>query len=143
MEIFASREPDEVILRFPSEEAYDAFLFALAGSKIHLVDQLDRLRAIRLGYDEWADLSNLLDGENIVAYDSLPAVPAPSPAGGADQAGLVGFGDGLAAVARHHHGQFALGSRGENRGARYRHRPAFRVAGAFPIHRDHSVSAGS
>ena len=97
VEIFASREPDEVILRFPTEEAYGDFLFALGGSKIHLVDQLDRLRAIRLSYDEWADLSNLLDGENIASFDSLPAVPAPSPAGGVDQAGLVGFGDGLLA----------------------------------------------
>ena len=97
VEIFASREPDEAILRFPTDEAYDEFLFALSGSKIHLEDQLDRLRAIRLSYDEWSDLSNLLDGENMVAFESLPAVPAPSPAGGGDQAGLVGFGDGLLA----------------------------------------------
>ncbi|MES2923670.1 MAG: S8 family serine peptidase [Verrucomicrobiota bacterium] len=95
VEIFASRVADEVILRFPTGEAYDGFLFALAGSKIHLVDKLDRLRAIRLSYDDWSDLSNLLDGENVVAFDSLPAVPAPSPSGGGDQAGLVGFGDGL------------------------------------------------
>lgn len=95
VEIFASSVPDEVILRFPSEETYNAFLFALDGSKIHLVDQIDRLRAVRLGYDEWSDLSNLLDGENIVAYDNLPAVPAPSPAGSGDQTGLVGFGEGL------------------------------------------------
>ena len=97
VEIFASREPNEVILRFPTDEAYDEFLFALGGSKIHLVDQLDRLRAIRLSYDEWTDLSNLLDGENIAAFDSLPAVPGPSPANGGDQAGLVGFSDGLLA----------------------------------------------
>ncbi len=97
VEIFASREPDEVILRFPTDGAYDDFLFALGGSKIHLVDQLDRLRAIRLSYDEWEDVSNLLDGEHIAAFDSLPAVPSPSPAGGGDQAGLVGFGDGLLA----------------------------------------------
>ncbi|MES2438889.1 MAG: S8 family serine peptidase [Verrucomicrobiota bacterium] len=95
VEIFASSAEDEVILRFPSDESYDAFLFALAGSKIHLVDQLDRLRAVRLGYDEWADLSNLLEGENIVGYDTLPAVPGPSPAGGGNQVGLVGFGEGL------------------------------------------------
>lgn len=95
VEIFASSVGDEAILRFPSEEAYSAFLFALDGSKIHLVDQLDRLRAVRLGYDELSDLSNLLDRENIVAYDNLPAVPAPSPAGSGDQAGLVGFGEGL------------------------------------------------
>src|SRR6478609_7213578 len=95
VEIFASSTPDEVILRFPSGESYGAFLFALANSNIHLVDQIDRLRAMRLSYADWADLSSLLDGENIVAYDSLPSVPAPSPAGGSAQAGLVGFGDGL------------------------------------------------
>ena len=95
VEIFASSEPDEVILRFSSEETYGTFLFALATSKIRLVDQLDRLRAVRLGYDEWADLSNLLDGENMTACDSLPAVPAPAAAGALPQEGLVGFGDGL------------------------------------------------
>jgi len=94
VEMFASSTPDEVILRFPSDESYNAFLFALTGSKIHLVDQLDRLRAVRLGYSDWNDLSNLLDGENMVAFDSLPAVPAPSPAGG-NQPGLIGFGEGL------------------------------------------------
>lgn len=93
--IFASSVPDEVILRFPTEESYDAFLFSLADGKIHLVDQLDRLRAVRLGYDAWTDLSNLLDGENIVAYDSLPADPTPSPAAVSQQAGLVGFGGAL------------------------------------------------
>lgn len=94
VEIFASSTPDEAILRFASEESYNAFLFALADSKIRLVDQLDRLRAVRLGYSDRNDLSNLLDGENIVAFDSLPAVPAPSPAS-SNQPGLVGFGEGL------------------------------------------------
>ncbi|NQX01015.1 S8 family serine peptidase [bacterium] len=95
VEMFASLKPDEVILRFPSEESYGTFLFALDSGRLHLVDQLDRLRAVRLGYDDWADLATLLDGENIIAYDSLPAVPTPSPAGGAGQSGLLGFGDGL------------------------------------------------
>jgi Subtilase family len=95
VEIFASRRPEQVILRFPSADSYDTFLFALSGSKVQLVDRLDRLRAVRLGYDEWSDLSNLLDGENITAYDSLPSVPPPAPPGGRVQQGLVGFGDGL------------------------------------------------
>jgi hypothetical protein len=94
VEIFASSTPDEAILRFPSYESYNAFLFALAGSKIHLVDQLDRLRAVRLGYSDSDDLSDLLAGENMIAFDSLPAVPAPRPASG-NQSGLVGFGEGL------------------------------------------------
>ena len=95
VEIFASNSPDEVILRFPSEETYGDFLFALANSKIQLVDQLDRLRAVRLAYDEWADLAGLLAGENITAFDSLPAIPAPIPPRGDAQTGLVGFGDGV------------------------------------------------
>lgn len=95
VELFASSTPDEVILRFPSEDSYNAFLFALGDSKIHLVDQLDRLRAVRLGFEDWNDLSNLLDGENMVAYNSLPGVPAPSPVTGGNQPGLVGFGEGL------------------------------------------------
>ena len=96
VEIFASSVPDEVILRFPSEETYGNFLFALDdGGKTRLIGQLDPLRAVRLGYDNWSDLSDLLAGENIIAYNSLPAVPAPTPASGTYQDGLVGFGDGL------------------------------------------------
>lgn len=95
VEIFASKSPDEVILRFPSDETYGEFLAALTNGKVRLVDQLDRLRAIRLGYDEWADFAGLLEGENIIAYDSLPAVPAPGPTSGPAQAGLVGIEDGL------------------------------------------------
>jgi hypothetical protein len=96
VEIFASSEPGEVILRFPSEETYGDFLFALeGGGKTRLIGRLDPLKAVRLGYDEWSDLSDLLAGENITAYESLPSVPAPAPAGGGYQEGLVGFGDGL------------------------------------------------
>jgi hypothetical protein len=96
VEIFASSEPGEVILRFPSDETYGNFLFALeGGGKTRLIAQLDPLKAVRLGYGEWSEVSDLLTGENIVAYDSLPSVPAPPPVGGGYQDGLVGFGDGL------------------------------------------------
>ncbi len=95
VELFASSKPDEVILRFPSGETYQAFFFALAKSNIRLVDQLDPLRALRLSYDDWDELSSLLDGEHITAYDSLPADPTPSPAGGGGQQDLVGFGDSM------------------------------------------------
>lgn len=93
VELFASSRPDEVILRFPSEDSYQAFFFALAKSNIRLVDQLDPLRALRLGYDDWDELSGLLDGQHITAYDSLPSDPAPSPSAGGNQQDLVGFGD--------------------------------------------------
>ncbi|RYD31489.1 MAG: hypothetical protein EOP87_14610, partial [Verrucomicrobiaceae bacterium] len=95
VEMFASRRQDQVILRFPSAESYTSFIFALGGSKVQLVDQIERLRAVRLGYDQWADLASMLDGENINTYDSLPSVPAPVPSGGDAQQGLVGFGDSL------------------------------------------------
>lgn len=95
VEIFASIQPNEIILRFPSEETYGSFVSSLGGSKIRLVDQLDRLRAVRLAYDEWTDFMGLMAGENIVAFDGLPTVPAPSPSGGAGQLGVVGFGDEL------------------------------------------------
>ncbi len=95
VEIFASIEQGEVILRFPSAKTYGTFLTALAGSKVHLMDQLDRLRAIRIGYQDWADVTSLLGGENIFAYNSLPTFPAPNPAGSDHQTGLVEFGEGL------------------------------------------------
>ncbi len=95
VELFASSRQDEIILRFPSEETYQSFFLALGNSRIRLVGQLDRLRAMRLGYDEWVELAALLDGENITAYDTLSSMPAPLPAGGGTQDGLIGFGDSL------------------------------------------------
>ena len=95
VELFASIKPDEIILRFPSEETYQTFLYTLTGSKIRLINQLDPLRAMRLKYDDWDELSSLLNGEHITTYDSLPALPAPSPQVLAGQDGLVGFGDSV------------------------------------------------
>lgn len=95
VEIFASKRSDEVILRFPSDETYGAFLYAVLDSRIEVVDQLDRLRAARVAYDDWADFALLLQGENITAYDSLPATPLPARDGLARQKGLLGFGGGL------------------------------------------------
>lgn len=95
VEMFASSKPDEIILRFPSDEAYQSFLIALSGSHIRLVDQLDRLRAMRLSYDDWDEFSGLLEGEHIAAYDALPSVPAPNPVSVGRQDDLLGFGDSV------------------------------------------------
>lgn len=95
VEMFASINPGEVILRFPSDESYNAFLYTLTGSEIQLVNQLAPLRAVRLAYDDWAEFALLLEGEKITTYDSLPATPLPARKGGGQQKGLVGFGDGL------------------------------------------------
>jgi len=95
VEMFASSKPNQVILRFPSDESYAAFLTVVVRSKVSLLDQLDRLRAMRLGYEDKDDLAELLVGENISVYDSLPVAPAPTPPPLADQEGLVGFDDQL------------------------------------------------
>lgn len=96
VEMFGSSAPNEVILRFPSESSYVDFIQSLRTSAVRLVDQLDLLRAVRLSYDEWEDFSDLLVGENIIAYDALPKVaPTPSQLGASQQDGLVGFNDGL------------------------------------------------
>lgn len=95
VEIFGSREAGESILRFPSDDSYNGFLFAVAQSSIRVVDQLDRLRAVRLGYGDREDLALLLMGENITTYAAIPTVPAPGPTSGSGQKGLVGFGNGL------------------------------------------------
>lgn len=95
VEIFGSRKTDEVILRFPSDEAYDAFLMAAGQSVIEIVDRLDRLRAVRLRYDDREDLAMLLLDENITTYDSITSVPSPGPSTNTSQEGLVGFGNGL------------------------------------------------
>jgi subtilisin family serine protease len=94
--IFPSCEVNQVILKFPSAKAYTAFTFALAATeKIHLVDQLEQLHAVRLSYEKWADLSTLLHGQNIAATAALPTVPAPIPLGVGNQTALAEFGDGL------------------------------------------------
>ena len=95
VEVFGSRKQDEIILRFPSEETYESFLLAVGQSRIRVVDQLDRLRAVRLSYNDREDLSLLLLGENITTYASIPSIPKPGPSDGANQKGLVGFGNGL------------------------------------------------
>ncbi|WAC18416.1 S8 family serine peptidase [Luteolibacter sp. SL250] len=92
IEIFASSHPDQIILRFPSDETYGSFLGALASSKVRLAGKEDRLRALRVAFDNFADLDALLDDENVTHYTSLPDFPSP-PAHNPVQRGLLGFGD--------------------------------------------------
>jgi hypothetical protein len=92
IEIFASSQPDQLILRFPSAATYGSFLSALASSKVRSVAREDRLRALRVEYDDFNDLDALLDDENVTHYTSLPDFPSP-PAHQAVQRGLLGFGD--------------------------------------------------
>ncbi|MBX3742706.1 MAG: S8 family serine peptidase [Akkermansiaceae bacterium] len=92
IEIFASSQPDQIILRFPSADTYGSFLTAVRSSKVRLAGKEDRLRAMRVAFDNFADLDALLDDENVTHYTSLPDFPSP-PAHQAVQRGLLGFGD--------------------------------------------------
>jgi hypothetical protein len=95
VEMFASQYEDQLILRFPSDTTYKSFLGSLIHSPLVLVSKLDRLRAIRIGYTNRMDLEQLLEGENITLYSSLPQLPTPRFPERSDQSGVVGFGDGL------------------------------------------------
>jgi subtilisin family serine protease len=93
--IYPSRDINEVILKFSTSSAFDEFVSALAATKkVKLVEQLERLSALRLSYEHWADLSSLLHGANIAATEALPTVPAPIPVSEETQA-AAGFGDGV------------------------------------------------
>ena len=94
-EIFASAKPEQMILRFPSNESYASFIDSAGESSLRIVGQLDPLRAIKVQYDDPLDLSLLLMGENIATYDSLPVVPIPRRTITSSESDAVGFGNGL------------------------------------------------
>jgi subtilisin family serine protease len=95
VEIFASRQADEAILRFPTPASYGNFIHTFSSTKTQLVARLDRLRVVRLHFENWDDLSELLAGKKLAAYDSLPDSPAPNPASDTPQRGLVAFDEGI------------------------------------------------
>lgn len=81
--------PGERIVRFDNEKDYRDFLARLSGSKARLLDRLDKLRAVRIGFDNLDDLDGLLDEDDgfanfRVSIPELPQVDA--------QPNAVGFG---------------------------------------------------
>jgi Subtilase family len=84
--------PWQRTLKFASREAMDAFL-ARAGSNIRLLDQIDALHAIRIGFDNNDALANLLDGSEQLGM-IFPAY-TPNPTGGAVQANAEPLGKNL------------------------------------------------
>jgi len=75
IEAYEGCNPNEVIFRFPSDEHYQSFLNALGTSPVRLLHQLDRLRAVRLGYDRWEDVSLLLSNTNVTDFESVVELP--------------------------------------------------------------------
>lgn len=95
VEMMASSKPQQIILRFPSDESYRTFFAVLGRSNVRLLDRLDRLQAVRLGYENREDLLDLLDGARLTAYNALPTMPDRSGPGGGIQPGAVPFDDSL------------------------------------------------
>jgi len=93
VEIFSSCRPNESILRFPTDDSHGGFISTLASSNVRLLDKLDRLRAMRVGYDDPSELALLLHSENITLYRGLPTIPSPTPPGGIVDNDPLGFGN--------------------------------------------------
>ena len=85
--------PGERIVMFGSDEEYERFLASLDGSNIRLLGRLDKLRALRLGYDDLATLQDLLGDQE--AFENYSVyVPLP-PERGEGGSGGPGFGNRL------------------------------------------------
>lgn len=95
VEIFGSQNANEVIILFPTYDTYSNFITSLTASNIVVVSKLDRLHAIRIGFQEIEELERHLHHENISIAPSLSQLPEPPSDANASQDGLIGFGDTL------------------------------------------------
>lgn len=93
VEVMASSRDQELILRFPSDETYAAFLKAVEKTRVAVVDRLDRLRAMRVAFEHHEDLDALLSGENITLYPAITRMPERIMPGTGVQENAVGFED--------------------------------------------------
>jgi hypothetical protein len=82
--------PNERIVSFKSEEAYQDFLKRLAGSNVRNLGQIDALRAVRLGYDDLSDFNALGLDPNDLDYNFPVTIPPRAEVEA--QNGIVGFG---------------------------------------------------
>lgn len=83
--------PNERIVRFDDEASYRDFLRRLSGSNLRNLGSLDALRAVRVGFDQFSNFSDLgLDPDNVdFNYPvSIPENNQEVP----PQEGVVGFG---------------------------------------------------
>jgi hypothetical protein len=79
-------------LAFKDRAALEAFL-AKAGSKVRVMDRLDRLNVLRIGFLNYAELAALLDGSEEIGM--IFSVTLPENESVAAQPGAVPLGSGL------------------------------------------------
>jgi thermitase len=89
--------PKQAVIKFKSAREMQEFLRRLAGRNVRVLGRLDALSAVRVGYDDVAQLRDAL-GEDADAYESLDAnfVVSPGGAGSAPFRG-VSFLDAIGA----------------------------------------------
>jgi len=95
VEMFASGKKDEVILRFPTDESYQAFFGGILSWDVEVVAGVERLRAVRLRYERWGEVMALLDGMQLAVCQVKQVRPVSDLLGKGTQQGLVEFGDSL------------------------------------------------
>lgn len=84
--------PGQRTLRFASAEDLEKFL-ARAGDRVRVMDRMDALHALRIGFLDPSDLSDLLDGSEEMGF-IFPAY-TPNPTGGMVQDDAVPLGNKL------------------------------------------------
>jgi hypothetical protein len=84
--------PGQRALLFADKAAMERFL-AAAGNRIRILDRLDALNALRVGFDDPADLAGLLDDKDTDSF--IFPVSAPPPPQGTVQPGAVPLGGQL------------------------------------------------
>jgi len=82
--------PYERIVTFRDDAAYRAFLDKLANSKARNLGQIDALRAVRIGFDQLSDFSDLGLNPDNQQFNYLVSIPEKREL--PPQSGLVGFG---------------------------------------------------
>jgi Subtilase family len=80
-------------VRFANKAAMDAFLEEARKRGLKILDSLDRLMVVRVGFNDLRSLKELLDGTEQMDY--IFPVRLPESTDGGVQAGAVGFGNYL------------------------------------------------
>lgn len=80
------------VIAFKDRAALEDFL-KRAGDKVRIMGRLDALNALRIGFQDYADLASLLNGDEEMSF--VYPVDIPAPGDGAAQAGAVALGPRL------------------------------------------------
>lgn len=93
LEAFSSSHPQQVILRFPDGASYSDFLGNALPVGIAVLHPLDPLHAIRLQFDEWDHVTELLASLGFSGFEQVEASPGFAIRGDGIGGDALGFSD--------------------------------------------------